>query len=491
MLEEKIKTYEMFAADPQNTRRLHEEEEHTFRSKFERDRDRIIYSKEFRRLSGKTQVFVTGFDDHVRTRLTHTIEVSQITKTICKRLNLNVELGEAIAMGHDIGHTPFGHMGERTLNYIMTGCDDIRGINTNMDNKYKGFKHNLQGLRVVMSLEKISKKYDGLNLTPYTLWGILNHSDEVYKSCGRKFAKENICSLKQSYKKCDGFKKTFSLDFYNKYKDEIGEDAWTVEALIVRQADEIAQRHHDIEDALETNIIEKEELVSKIEEYFGSWLEESQWFYDFQIIQNEGDKTYYMPMISSLIVDFLTTKYIENLETTLDDLIIKYNIKNSNDFHKNKSVIRREYRIMGKSLFKQFSYEESLRDKEKNFQKYLRNRILNSFLAQAMDGKSNFIIRQLIKAYVTNPQQLPDKTIFTLYRNYLSSNEWNTYKGKSFREVVGRLRNQLNSDYFTKPEKEFRMVLLRTICDYIAGMTDNYAIEQYNLLYGSKQIGHI
>ena len=146
---------------------------------------------------------------------------------------------------------------------------------------------------------------------------------------------------------------------------------------------------------------------------------------------------------------------------------------------------------MGKSLFEQFSYEESLRDKEKNFQKYLRNRILNSFLAQAMDGKSNFIIRQLIKAYVTNPQQLPDKTIFTLYRNYLSSNEWNTYKGKSFREVVGRLRNQLNSDYFTKPEKEFRMVLLRTICDYIAGMTDNYAIEQYNLLYGSKQIGHI
>lgn len=108
-----------------------------------------------------------------------------------------------------------------------------------------------------------------------------------------------------------------------------------------------------------------------------------------------------------------------------------------------------------------------------------------------MDGKANFIIRQLIKAYVTNPQQLHDKTIFNLYRNYLRTNDWDYYKGKSFRYVVGELRNKLNNDYFNKSEKKFNMVLLRTICDYIAGMTDNYAIEQYSLLYGSKHIGQI
>lgn len=132
-MEQEQRTYEAFAANPDDVRRFNEKDkEHKYRNKFERDRDRILYSKEFRRLSGKTQVFVTGFDDHVRTRLTHTLEVSQITKTICKELKLNEGLGEAIAIGHDIGHTPFGHIGERTLNYIMTGCDDIKGINTNV-----------------------------------------------------------------------------------------------------------------------------------------------------------------------------------------------------------------------------------------------------------------------------------------------------------------------------------------------------------------------
>lgn len=501
MLEENEEKYGMFAAKQDDTKRICEKEgEHKVRSKFERDRDRILYSKAFRRLSGKTQVFVTSFDDHVRTRLTHTLEVSQITTTICRALNFNEILGEAIAIGHDIGHTPFGHVGERTLNYIMTGCDNIKGINNNMDNEYKGFKHNWQGLRTVMELEKISRKYNGLNLTPYTLWGILNHSKKSYGKCGREFVsngtafkKEKLCSLKQTFSECDGYDKKFSLDFYNKYEKNIPEEAWTVEALVVRQADEIAQRHHDIEDALEANIIEKEELICKIEEYFGSWLSEGYWSADLNKIKEEENKVYYMPMISKLIVDFLTTKYIENLKEILDNLIIKYDIKSSNDFHKYKSIIKRNYEFNNEPLFEVFSYDESLKLKEEEFQKYLRYRILNSFLAQAMDGKSSFILRQIIKAYVSNPQQLPDKTILTLYKNYLKSDEWGYYEGKkkSFKYIVGELRNKLNEDYFTKFNEEFNMILLRTICDYIAGMTDSYAIEQYNLLYGSKHIGQI
>ncbi|EHR0219180.1 HD domain-containing protein [Clostridium perfringens] len=101
------------------------EDKHTIRNEFERDRDRIMYSRAFRRLSGKTQVFLAGNDDHVRTRLTHTLEVAQIARTISKALGLNEYLTEAIALGHDIGHTPFGHIGERMLNSIMNGCYKI------------------------------------------------------------------------------------------------------------------------------------------------------------------------------------------------------------------------------------------------------------------------------------------------------------------------------------------------------------------------------
>ena len=118
----------------EKAKRNEKEKKHEFRTEFERDRDRILYSKAFRRLSGKTQVFVTGHEDHIRTRLTHTLEVSQIAKTIASYFGLDIALTEAIALGHDIGHTPFGHEGERILNFIMNGCEEIKGINNNIPN---------------------------------------------------------------------------------------------------------------------------------------------------------------------------------------------------------------------------------------------------------------------------------------------------------------------------------------------------------------------
>lgn len=158
------------------------EEENAFRSKFDRDRDRILFSKEFRRLQGKTQVFVSGFDDHIRNRLTHTLIVSQISQTISKYFGFNEVLSEAISLGHDVGHTPFGHVGERTLNLITNNCDLFKDFEIDSERE-KGFKHNWQGLKVVTSLEMISPNYKGLNLTDYTLWGILNHSKLKYKPC--------------------------------------------------------------------------------------------------------------------------------------------------------------------------------------------------------------------------------------------------------------------------------------------------------------------
>ena len=114
-----------------------------YRSEFDRDRDRILYSKELRRLNGKTQVFLATSHDHVRTRLTHTLEVSQISRTTSNYLGFDSNLAEAIALGHDVGHTPFGHVGERTLSLIMSGCDVLACFQKNMRPEDKGFKHNL------------------------------------------------------------------------------------------------------------------------------------------------------------------------------------------------------------------------------------------------------------------------------------------------------------------------------------------------------------
>lgn len=160
-----------------------------YRSEFMRDRDRVMYSSAFRRLAGKTQIYLAGTDDHQRNRLTHTLEVSQIARTISSALNLNCDLTEAIALGHDIGHTPFGHAGEQILHEIMVPGSSINIKNSPMsayskvDNDTKdlfGFKHNIQGIRIATTLEKSYGKW-GLNLTNYTLWGILHHSSIDYK----------------------------------------------------------------------------------------------------------------------------------------------------------------------------------------------------------------------------------------------------------------------------------------------------------------------
>ncbi|GAB1474510.1 hypothetical protein MASR2M69_19510 [Bacteroidota bacterium] len=175
------------------------ESESSLRDRFCRDRDRILFSKEFRRLNGKTQVFVNGFDDHVRNRLTHTLEVSQVSQIIANNLGLNNLLSEAISLGHDVGHTPFGHIGERTLNQYTNNCEDYNNFKIDDPNQL-GFKHNWQGVKVVSSLEKISTEYKGLNLTDYTIWGILNHSNLEYKK-GCENRNGLLCKTKNYEKK--------------------------------------------------------------------------------------------------------------------------------------------------------------------------------------------------------------------------------------------------------------------------------------------------
>jgi dGTPase len=471
----------IFTANAEYSFKCHSEKNHAIRTDFERDRDRIIYSKEFRRLNRKTQVFISGFDDHVRNRLTHTIEVAQISKTIAKHLCANETLAEAIALGHDVGHTPFGHVGERTLNYFMNGCGNYRDF-IKIEDKYKGFKHNWQGIRVVTDLESISRDFKGLNLTDYTLWGILHHTGTDPKSC-EFINDENFCQFQHKNKKCSIVDDGLSFSFYNKYKTVYKTyTSWTIEGLIVRIADEIAQRHHDIEDGLYAGIIGRKEIINQIDSCFSEFFstEEKN---KLKMIDKEPRLNIFITNISSLIINFLATNIINNTKENLLALKDNFDLKKSKDFNNAKKSI-----YLKNGINEIVVYPKEIATKEEILQDFLKNRILNSHIAQSMDGKSTYIIRNIIKAYLDNPQQLPDGTIYNLYMRLLPYSSKNKLKANPYKHNIGILRDKLKSDHTKNNSLKYRNILLRTICDFIAGMTDDFALKQYNVLYGTTNV---
>lgn len=497
-----------FAIQEHWSKRQLDEKDHKYRNIFLRDRDRILYSTEFRRLSGKTQVFVVGFDDNCRTRLTHTMEVAQIARTISSSIGLNVDLTEAIALGHDVGHTPFGHVGERFLSLLMNGCYNVRKLNQYLPDEERGFKHNWQSLRVVSSLEKYYKQYPnvGINLTNFTRWGILNHTKLDYDSCFYSLQCKNCDNQNKIKYKCGYMNKmgdcpsdgNHSRGFYSVYEEQLSTSYdWSYEAFVVAMADEIAQRHHDIEDGIIANIIRKDVLIDKIEELFGEFLskEDSEAIKEIRI---ETKEQYYIPLLSRLIVNLLATKVIENSKENLLEIKQDKNINSSEDFRlirEKLNIDKERERISYRSKKDGTSFEQA----EEKLKDFLYHILLCSNLAQRMDGKSNFLLRQITKAYVTNPQQLPDNTIFALFENFRMRLD----KAANNNEIITRLKDiKVEIKDFNEKEigllrvtldklhksgiKEYNYALLRTICDHISGMTDKYAIEQYQALYGSS-----
>lgn len=476
---------EQFKARDEDTFRVIKIEEHSFRDKFQRDRDRILYSKEFRRLSGKTQIFVTGFDDNMRNRLTHTLEVAQIADTISRELGLNTNLTMAIAYGHDVGHTPFGHVGERTLNYIMNGCFDYYGYNRDLLKTQKGFKHNLQGVRVTSYLEGQDDDA-GLNLTMYTLWGIQNHTSREYKGCEYR-KNQKTCRYKNCNKDC---KESLLVGFYDSpqaYGPKLvlnDRRDWTFEAIVVAYADEIAQRHHDIEDGIYAKVINPIELckyIIKIERFTKIHGKIDELLAD---INNEKiHNSIVIQRLSSIMVDFYATEYINAIREKTEHLcnVLKINAGDAEWKSKFFDYIMRE----GLFVTNYFCFDKEMVNADKKFGRYLQNHILYTELAQSMDGKASFVIRQLVKAYLTNPQQLPGRTITLIVSDWLKQMgvkpdyDENSITTESYSRE--KLRELINDG-----DSKFIVILLRRICDYIAGMTDRYALECYEKLYGSK-----
>lgn len=213
-----------FACDPADSRgRLFPERESTFRSCFQRDRDRIIHASAFRRLKHKTQVFIEHEGDYFRTRLTHSIEVAQVARTISGVLGLNAELTEAVALAHDLGHTPFGHTGEDALDALMK--------------PYGGFDHNAQAIRIVTSLERHYALWDGLNLTWETLEGIAKHNGPVVESV------------------------PYALADYNAQHDLELHTHASAEAQVAALADDIAYNNHDLMDGLRAGLFTVEDIL--------------------------------------------------------------------------------------------------------------------------------------------------------------------------------------------------------------------------------------
>lgn len=484
--------------------------ESNYRTEFMRDRDRVLYSKAFRRLAGKTQVYMSGLDDHNRTRLTHTLEVSQIARSIAEPLKLDVNLVEAIALGHDLGHTPYGHAGERTLHEIMTpNKDHVLGDNCPLKvedvpeayTPFLGFKHNLQGLVVAMDLEKNYGEL-GLDLTNYTLYGIQAHSGSKYKP-GKVVNRD-------------------SLGYYDSYlkrgcRCDADKWAWSLESLLVAEADEIAQRHHDVEDALLGGLITREEVVNTIRDCFEKFEPFKKLSpHDKKILENPKayDMGKFVSLISRIIVNMLVTRLTVTAAYHINRLGSKYDL-NSVNFAKFRQMHRPdddEFSMVFSYSYTREEYEaeDGFAKRIKKFAGKISQHVLASYDIQKADAKGKYIIRKLFQAYYTTPQQLPDHCVYELLSEYNKLKEHETWKldqnkeleletretyqcytesdlrSRAKTEGIGSVR-QIFSDMFadrtkTKPVEE--LILMRVICNYIAGMTDAYAQKSYEELYG-------
>ena len=257
------------------------EEDLSNRSPFSRDRDRIIHSSSFRKLKHKTQVFIESDSDYYRTRLTHSLEVSQISRSLCRALKLNEDLGEVVSLAHDLGHPPFGHNGERALNQCM--------------NLYGGFNHNDQTLRVITNIEKRHPDFDGLNLTWESLEGIVKHNGIIIDDI------------------------PFHIKNFNKKYDLLLDSNPLLESQIASISDDVAYNNHDVEDAIRAGLINIESL--KELNYFK------------EIIKNLYDK---YPNIEDNILTYQIlrtsiSQMINDIIQSSNNLINKYEIKTLED----------------------------------------------------------------------------------------------------------------------------------------------------------------
>ncbi len=327
--------------------RIFKESLSKYRSPFQRDRDRIIHSASFRRLKHKTQVFVNTEGDHYRTRLTHSMEVAQIARSISKYLNLNEDLAETLSLAHDLGHTPFGHAGEVSLNECMEN--------------YGGFDHNLQTLRIVMFLENKYLKFNGLNLSIETLEGLLKHNGPMYDL--------------DLLDKLVGIKKFKNMINFETYP--------SLEAQISSISDDIAYNNHDIQDGINANLFKLEELI------------EINFFKN--IYKN------YKNIISKQNYKVVTYQIIrDSINIMIKDLI------NNTKKNLNKNKVK-TLKDISKTNFLIVCFSDNIKKSENEIKYFLRSKMYNNRDVLAKNNEGKLIIKKLFNKIKQNPKKFISK----------------------------------------------------------------------------------
>ncbi|MEM6821223.1 MAG: deoxyguanosinetriphosphate triphosphohydrolase [Verrucomicrobiota bacterium] len=361
-----LASYAQLSSDSRG--REHIEPVHVFRSEFQRDRDRIVHSTAFRRLEYKTQVVLNGTGDHFRTRLTHTMEVAAISRTTARTLGLNEDLAEAVALAHDLGHSPFGHPGEHTLNELMSD--------------HGGFEHNKQSLRVVEELEMKYPEFNGLNLTWEVREGLSKHN----KSC---FGVGNQPSL---------------------------------ESQVADVADQIAYCSSDLDDALENNIVQPEQLKE-----LTLWVEiEEEVHKQYSRLDSERGRRYLIRCLINRLVEDLCRQSAENIqEAELVDA---------------DSARTQSRKLIGFSM--------PMRAHVQNIRDFLTQNFYYNEAVSPINQKACNVLQALFAFYHKHPTQIGDKAALRIKKEGLS----------------------------------------RAICDYLAGMTDSYALKTYAKHIGTDEL---
>ncbi len=323
--------------------RIVNESSSRYRTPFQRDRDRIIHSASFRRLKHKTQVFVNTEGDHYRTRLTHSMEVAQIARSISRYLNLNEDLAETLSLAHDLGHTPFGHAGEESLNEQMYN--------------YGGFDHNLQTLRIVMFLENKYLKFNGLNLSIETLEGLIKHNGPL----------ENL-KLTDSLVGIQNFKNMINFKTYP-----------SLEAQIAAISDDIAYNNHDIQDGINANLFKLDELIeiNFFKNIYNNYKKK---------INKQNFKVATYQIIRDSI-DIMIKDLIKNTKKN----IMYYNIKTFKDVGKSKILL--------------VDFSNKIKNSENEIRFFLKKKMYNNSNVLKRNNEGKLIIKKLFKKIQNNPQK--------------------------------------------------------------------------------------
>lgn len=372
--------------EPDSKGRRHPEAAPQYRTEFQRDRDRVVHSAAFRRLEYKTQVFVNHEGDMFRTRLTHTMEVSQIARSISRALEVNEDLTEAIALAHDLGHTPFGHAGQDSLNHCMKD--------------YGGFEHNMQALRIVEELEERYAEFNGLNLTFETREGILKH-----------------CSLKQAQTLGE-----IGLRFIDQQQPGI-------EAQITNLADEIAYLNHDVDDGLRSGLLTLEQLreVTLFNQHYEA--------------------------VSALFPNLprrrITHEVVRRMVNTQVTDMVKASLDN---LQRLQPKHRQDVLLLPQPII---TCSDDMLEKKQALRVFLRHNLYQHYRVHRMSLKGRNIISALFETFQNDPRLLPPETQSKMSLQAAVSGD------------SGRAR---------------------AIADYIAGMTDRYAIAEYQRIFSPSAL---